>query len=130
MGWCSGGELADDVWDIILPHLSEEAKPLVAQQLIDVFEGKDCDVMQETQVWEHANIHCPKCNFDEDKVDNCQNCSGYGWVKKEIKLYKSTEPFPGEYIWDGSKNCPDCNEEGCDPCGAVVAEDCICAVIE
>jgi hypothetical protein len=37
-------------------------------------------------------------------------------------------PVPDHSIED--KNCPECNEDGCNPCGAVVAEDCICAVID
>ena len=83
MGWASGGELADNVWDVVSSYIPKGAKAKVAQDLIDIFEGRDCDTMQETSLWDYANETCPTCRGDWPASKNCEPCEGYGWVRKQ-----------------------------------------------
>lgn len=72
MGWASGADLADQVWDVVKMFIPKTKQSAVAQQLIDVFEGRDCDTMMETSLWELANKYCPDCNAGGDfDWDNC-----------------------------------------------------------
>jgi hypothetical protein len=54
MGWTSGSELLDSVWEIVeefIPEGHERMK--AAEQLLCVFEGMDCDTTFECQeVWD------------------------------------------------------------------------------
>lgn len=47
MGWASGSELAERVWDRIENKLKEEDKPQVALDILEEFEEEDCDTMYE-----------------------------------------------------------------------------------
>jgi len=49
MGWASGSELADEVWALFREHVPEASRKNVAKQLVDLFEGHDCDTMQECE---------------------------------------------------------------------------------
>ena len=51
MGWCSGGELLNEVWSIIREHLPKEKKCELSLKLIDAFEDMDCDVIEETDIY-------------------------------------------------------------------------------
>lgn len=50
MGWCSGAEVADDVWEVVKEHIPKEKRQKVAKALVDVFESHDCDCMEDTKV--------------------------------------------------------------------------------
>lgn len=49
MGWASGSQLAQDVWDLIRPFLYVSERQRVARQLIDLFENMDCDTIDEAE---------------------------------------------------------------------------------
>lgn len=80
MGWCSGGELADEMFGIFYPlmeNLPPQAQAGFAQAVIDAFESMDCDVMQETEWWNLAKKKCKPC-----KGDGCEKCDDRGWIDK------------------------------------------------
>ena len=54
MGWCSGGSLADSLWQDIKNLIPKENHRKVAQAFIKRFEDEDCDVMEETVLWDIA----------------------------------------------------------------------------
>ena len=85
MGWASGSELAENIWDTVSDYIPEKAKIKVAQNLIDIFEGRDCDTMQETTLWDLANETCSACKGEWEACKNCEPCEGYGWVKKNAE---------------------------------------------
>lgn len=47
MGWASGGDLAEEVWRVVAPHLPESRVLDVAEGLVRAFEDHDCDVLSE-----------------------------------------------------------------------------------
>jgi hypothetical protein len=49
MGWASGSQLAEDVWEAVRPHLSEDVRRMVAIEIVGLFEGYDCDTLCEAQ---------------------------------------------------------------------------------
>lgn len=62
MGWNSGGDLADELWDTIEHLLPKNKRTKIARQWVEILEGHDCDIMLETEVGEAAGI-----NNDEDR---------------------------------------------------------------
>ena len=82
MGWCSGSSLADEIWEIIAFHIPKDKRAKIAKALIDIFEVRDCDTMQETALWRLAYKTCPVCNHNGDgefeDIDKCKNCNGTG----------------------------------------------------
>jgi hypothetical protein len=63
MGWCSGGELADQLWITVRNKLKPTDRVLIARAWVDIFESEDCDVMLETVVGDDAGIE----NGDDDR---------------------------------------------------------------
>jgi hypothetical protein len=49
MGWASGSALADDVWALFRKHVPAKNRRAVARKLVDMFEGEDCDTMDECE---------------------------------------------------------------------------------
>lgn len=47
MGWSSGSELAEDIWNTISNHISKDNQEKVARKLIELFENYDCDTIDE-----------------------------------------------------------------------------------
>lgn len=47
MGWASGSEIADSVWDEFQKYIPNDKKGKVALELVGLFESNDCDTMQE-----------------------------------------------------------------------------------
>jgi len=47
MGWASGSELAQNLWDDIKKILTDEQKKKVKQAIIKNFENQDCDTMED-----------------------------------------------------------------------------------
>jgi len=87
MGWSSGGDIADRVWNITQKHLRSKTRAQVAYDLIRLFEGYDCDVMQETALWAEAFDRCSCLDNEEEchcpTTHGCPNCEGLGWVLKK-----------------------------------------------
>jgi hypothetical protein len=49
MGWASGSELAESVWSLFRKHVPKEQRKQVALKLIDLFEDRDCDTIDECE---------------------------------------------------------------------------------
>lgn len=47
MGWASGSELAQQIWNDMKSHLTEKQKKTLKNSLIKHFEDMDCDTMDE-----------------------------------------------------------------------------------
>lgn len=48
MGWASGSSLLDEVAKLVMPLVNSKPKRAkLAGQLIDLFEGEDCDTINE-----------------------------------------------------------------------------------
>lgn len=46
MGWASGSEIADGVWDLVREHVPADKRKDVAKRVIRLFEDYDCDTME------------------------------------------------------------------------------------
>lgn len=65
MGWASGSRLADDVWSLVRKHIPAKNRKGVAKKLVDMFEGEDCDTMDEAeQLMKDAGL---ENRWDEDE---------------------------------------------------------------
>lgn len=49
MGWCSGSELAQNVWELVREFIPAAERKRVAKNFIECFEDFDCDTMQEAE---------------------------------------------------------------------------------
>lgn len=49
MGWASGSELAEDLWNTIERYIPTQQKKRVATKIIDLFEMQDCDTIDEAE---------------------------------------------------------------------------------
>jgi len=50
MGWASGSELAEDVWDAVQRFIPQgEPRRKVAREIIELFEDRDCDTIDEAE---------------------------------------------------------------------------------
>lgn len=49
MGWARGSSLAEDVWDLFRSKVPEQDKRRLAKKLIDLFENRDCDTIDEAE---------------------------------------------------------------------------------
>jgi hypothetical protein len=49
MGWASGSELAQNLWNDIKDFLDEKQKKIVKKAIIKNFEDNDCDTMCEVE---------------------------------------------------------------------------------
>lgn len=79
MGWASGSQIADEIWDCIKKDLPKAKKRKLARLLIDTFESFDCDTMYEcTDIIKAAGYkQCEECNslFDPPgKQKLCEYC--------------------------------------------------------
>ena len=87
MGWCSGSEIAQDVWALVRKFIPDKKREKIARKLIDIFEDRDADTMDEAvQLCKDA-----RRVYDEDlgeivyvstrksrKNDVCRNCQPTG----------------------------------------------------
>ena len=63
MGWGSGSELAESIWNVVRPLTTPKNRKKVAKKLVDFFEEKDCDTMHECeQLMKDAGLE----NRDDD----------------------------------------------------------------
>lgn len=84
MGWTSGGEFADKLWHCINKYIPEDKKYNVANNIIDLFEDRDCDVMQETKLWPIVYKQCENCEGEGiNGLLICHVCDGIGQVKRK-----------------------------------------------
>jgi len=49
MGWTTGSEIAQDLWNAIKDELNDKQKKKIKEAIIEVFEDFDCDTMYEVQ---------------------------------------------------------------------------------
>ncbi len=49
MGWASGSEIADRIWDTVKEHIPESEKKSIALEIIKIFEDEDCDTIYECE---------------------------------------------------------------------------------
>jgi predicted secreted protein len=56
MGWNSGSEIAQDIWNMVAKYIPEYKKKELAIKFINYFEAQDCDVMDETDLWDIAGL--------------------------------------------------------------------------
>ena len=49
MGWASGSQLAEDVWDVVRPAIPQRNRRELAVKIIRLFEDHDCDTLDEAQ---------------------------------------------------------------------------------
>ena len=49
MGWANGSTLANQMWMIVRPHIDPYSRQDVAKEIIEAFEGMDCDTMDECE---------------------------------------------------------------------------------
>ena len=54
MGWASGSELAENLWEDIKEFIPKKQHKKVAKIFIKHFENMDCDTMYETTLYETA----------------------------------------------------------------------------
>jgi hypothetical protein len=47
MGWASGSELAENLWDLVREFVPEDRRKKIAKKFIDEFESMDCDTICE-----------------------------------------------------------------------------------
>ncbi len=47
MGWASGSQLLEEVAEKVMKHIPPNQRSAVASDLIDAFEGADCDTICE-----------------------------------------------------------------------------------
>lgn len=58
MGWASGSEIADDIWLLVRKYIPKKDRKKVAKKVIDIFESKDCDTMEECEILcKDADVH-------------------------------------------------------------------------
>lgn len=50
MGWASGSEIAEDIWKLVRVHIPRKERKDIANQIIEIFEDKDCDTMEEAEL--------------------------------------------------------------------------------
>ena len=84
MGWASGAELADEIWDAVKDHIPSGERMSVAERLIGIFEGRDCDTMMGTGPWEEVYEFCTECDDGfEDDDEYCKACGGKEYVPRK-----------------------------------------------
>ncbi len=49
MGWASGSQLAETVWNLFRHHVPKKERKVVARELVRAFEDEDCDTIHEAE---------------------------------------------------------------------------------
>lgn len=49
MGWASGSQIAEEVWLLFKGYVPKKDTRMIAKELVDLFEGYDCDTMDEAE---------------------------------------------------------------------------------
>jgi hypothetical protein len=67
MGWASGSELAEEVWELVREYIPKRKREQVAKDLVNIFEDHDCDTMEEAELlMEDAGLDDPEDEDDEE----------------------------------------------------------------
>lgn len=57
MGWASGSQIAEDVWDTVRKHIPVKNRKRIAREIVSIFEDADCDTLEECdQLMEDAEL--------------------------------------------------------------------------
>ena len=80
MGWASGSEIADEVWNAVRKYVPESDRKDVATRVVRIFEERDCDTMEEAEVlWNDADptIYCWRCDkpFKRSELNGDYECT-------------------------------------------------------
>lgn len=67
MGWASGSYFADEVWDVVKPHIDPAKQREVARELIWIFCGQDADDWCDQRVLVDAGLPLDGDDNDIDK---------------------------------------------------------------
>ena len=49
MGWGSGVEVAEEIWDGLKKHIPKEKRKVVAQIIVEAVENHDCDTICDSE---------------------------------------------------------------------------------
>lgn len=49
MGWASGSELAENIWNLFRDFVPKDTRKQIALKLINLFKGRDCDTIDECE---------------------------------------------------------------------------------
>jgi hypothetical protein len=49
MGWASGSEIAESIWDAVKKSIPKKDQKKVAKKIIEIFENNDCDTIEEAE---------------------------------------------------------------------------------
>ncbi len=49
MGWASGSQLAEDVWQAVRTFVPQGNRKTVARRIVGLFEEHDCDTLDEAE---------------------------------------------------------------------------------
>lgn len=105
MGWSSGADLADKLWNDIVDFIPEHNRVSVAKAFVKSFEDYDCDCMCETTLYElvddsrlnpgDAVIITDTCSMhmDYNIGDKATIIDSIDLTSVEIKMYD------GRYQW-------------------------------
>lgn len=67
MGWGSGSELAEGLWDDLRPLIPKKHRKKAALAVIEAVENHDCDTIQECeQLCKDAEVTFDDCGRRED----------------------------------------------------------------
>jgi hypothetical protein len=83
MGWASGSMLAEDVWEIVRPHVACGQRRKVARKIWEAFESMDCDTLDEAEQlqkdagYDYFEFYKMDDNEDECNKFNCHQKAEY-----------------------------------------------------
>lgn len=64
MSWISGSDIAEDVWNAVKSHLPKKKRQGVAEEILAIFEGRDCDNLMGSDLWDTAR---PDYKYEDDE---------------------------------------------------------------
>lgn len=76
MGWASGSSLAETVWRIVRIHIPKANRQRVAKGIVDAFEERDCDTMEEAESLYEASGLAEKYREELRKEEEAANRKG------------------------------------------------------
>ncbi len=74
MGWASGSYFADEVWDVVKPHIDPSEQQEVAKKLLRAFCGQDADDWCDQQLLLDAGYPVDGEDADIDKFWKDMRC--------------------------------------------------------
>ncbi len=67
MGWAHGSYFADEVWNVVKPHIDPSKQRVTARELIQMFCGQDADDWYDQQLLVDAGYPLDGDDKDTDK---------------------------------------------------------------